>query len=192
RVNLAAEQLRPDVDATDGQRRFVSGFFDARLPAGLLLEGELEHHRFRQPSVHRFGLLDAGRDGFAETLPAPVAPSRNLAAQPWALPFESRSTVGSLRLSQRLDNWRWRARWQRQHIATDDRLPFPDGCGSAANYVYPGFCGNGDFDLYDFRTEGERRTMDVLDASIETTARTGSIRHELSVGITANPHRERP
>src|SRR5690606_29112334 len=32
RVNLAAEQLRPDVDAADGQRRFASGFFDVRLP----------------------------------------------------------------------------------------------------------------------------------------------------------------
>jgi len=192
RVNLAAEQLRPDVDAADGQRRFVSGFFDARLPAGLLLEAEFEHHRFRQPSVPGFGLLDADGDGFAETLPAPVDPSLNIGAQPWALPFESRSTVGSLRLSQRLDDWRWQVRWQRQHIATDDRLPFPDGCGSGASYVYPGFCGNGDFDLYDFRTEGERRSMDVLDASVGTTLHTGSVRHELNVGITANRYRERP
>lgn len=192
RINLAAEQLRPDVDAADGQRRFVSGFFDARLPAGLLLEAEFEHHRFRQPSVPGFGLLDIDGDGFAETLPAPVDPSRNLAAQPWALPFENRSTVGSLRLSQRLDAWRWKLGWQRQHIATDDRLPFPDGCSSGPAYVYPGFCGNGDFDLYDFRTEGERRTMDVLDASVGTAVHTGSVRHELSIGITANRYRERP
>lgn len=192
RVNLAAEQLRPDVDAADGQRRFASGFFDVRLPRGLLLEAEFEHHRFRQPSVPGFGLLDVDGDGFAESLPAPVDPSLNLAAQPWALPFESRSTVGSLRLSQQLDGWHWRLRWQRQHIATDDRLPFPDGCSSGPVYVYPGFCGNGDFDLYDFRTEGERRVMDVVDAGIGTTLHTGAIRHDLSVGITQNRYRERP
>ncbi|MFA7504883.1 MAG: TonB-dependent siderophore receptor [Burkholderiaceae bacterium] len=192
RINLAGEQLRPDADAADGQRRFVSGFFDARLPAGLLLEAEFEHHRFRQPSVPGFGLLDVDGDGFAEALPAPVDPSVNLGAQPWALPFESRSTVGSLRLSQRLDDWHWRLRWQRQRIATDDRLPFPDGCGSGPAYVYPGFCGNGDFDLYDFRTEGERRIMDVLDAGIGTTVHTGSVRHELGFGITRNRYRERP
>ncbi len=192
RVNLAAERLRPDVDAADGQRRFASGFFDARLPAGLLLEAEFEHHRFRQPSVPGFGLLDIDGDGFAESLPAPVDPSLNIGAQPWALPFESRSTVGSLRLSQRLDDWHRRLRWQRQHIATDDRLPFPDGCSSGPAFVYPGFCGNGDFDLYDFRTEGERRTMDVLDASIGTTLHTGTVRHELGFGITQNRYRERP
>lgn len=192
RINLAAEQLRPDVEAARGQRRFASAFFDARLPAGLLLEAEIEHHRFRQPSVPGFGLLDRDGDGIAESVPKPVRPSLNLAAQPWQLPFESRETVGSLRLSQRLDDWRWHLRWQRQQITIDDRLPFPDGCSSGPAFVYPGFCGNGDFDLYDFRTEDEHRTMDVLDAGVATSVRTGTVRHELQAGLTVNRYRMRP
>ncbi len=43
----------------DGDRRFVSGFFDMRLPGNALLEAEFEHHDVRQRSVPGFGLLDA-------------------------------------------------------------------------------------------------------------------------------------
>ena len=48
-----------------------------------------------------------------------------------------------------------------QRIRVNDRLAFPDGCSSASNYVYPGLCANGDVDIYDYRSDGERRSLSV-------------------------------
>lgn len=191
RVNLAFESLRPDVDATRGRRSLVSGFFDLRLPASTRLEAEFEHHRYRQVSVPGLGLLDRDGDGVGDTLP-PADPRRNLNAQPWTQPFESVSTIASLRLQQALSaQWLWGVRVGEQRIRTNDRIAFPDGCSSGAVAVYPGLCGNGDVDLYDFRGEGERRTMHSAEAYVLGELKHGAVRHELRAGVVGNRYRER-
>lgn len=192
RLNVAGEQRNPEPVAAQGQRRFASVFLDARLPGRALLEFDLEHSRVRQPSVPGFGLIDTNGDGVADTLPAPISTRINLNNQPWALPFESRATTGSLRFQQALgDRWRYGVRFGQQIIRTDDRIAFPDGCSSAPNAVYPGLCGNFDVDLYDFRSENERRTTRALDAFVAGEFRTGPVRHDLTVGARRTRYTER-
>ncbi|MCL4744990.1 MAG: TonB-dependent siderophore receptor [Burkholderiaceae bacterium] len=181
RINLAGESRHPHADNAPGDRRFLSGFFDYKLPGGTLLEAEFEHHRVRQRSVPGFGLLDMDGDGVAETLPAPIDPRINLNAQPWSLPFESTANAGSIRLQQALSTrWLWGLRAGVQRIRTDDRLAFPDGCSSGPNYLYPGFCGNFDFDVYDFRSDNERRETRTLEAFVRGDADLGGLRHEIA------------
>ncbi|HEY5633747.1 MAG TPA: TonB-dependent siderophore receptor [Burkholderiaceae bacterium] len=192
RINVAGESRHPHARDANGTRRFVSGFFDLRLPGGTLLEAEFEHNRVRQPSVPGFGLLDLDGDGVAETLPAPIDPRINLNAQPWSLPFESTANAGSIRLQQALSTrWLWGARLGAQRIRTNDRIAFPDGCSAGANYVYPGFCGNHDFDVYDFRSDNERRETRTAELFVRGDAELWAMRHEISASLRRVRYTER-
>lgn len=169
RVNLAAEALRPPIEAARGERQLAHVAWRQALGGGRL-DLDAEWSRQRQPSVPGFGLLDRDGDGVGETLPAisharragaGVLSSRlNLNAQPWSLPVASESAhLGA--------EWRtplgggWEARLAARHWRNrlDDRVAFPDGCSAGAVYVYPGWCGDGSVDLYDYRSENERRRL---------------------------------
>ncbi len=192
RINVAASQRRPYARDADGQRRFASGYFDWRVGADTALIAEFEHHALRQISVPGYGLLDVDGDGIAETLPAPISPRLNLNSQPWSMPFESRATAGSLRWQQQLSRaWRAEVQAAAQRIRTDDRIAFPDGCSSGPQYVYPGLCGNGDVDVYDFRSDDERRRTRTLDAFVAGEVATGAIAHELRFGARRTRYSER-
>lgn len=78
-----------------------------------------------------------------------------------------------------------------QTILTNDRIAFPDGCSSAANYVYPGLCGNYDVDIYDYRSDNEKRVMGNWQAWMSAKFSTGSIKHELKLSFLSNRYRER-
>ena len=176
RINAAIEDRRPLANNAPGKGQFASGFFDYRLANFGTLEFEFENYRSKQISVPGFGLFDTNGDGVAETIPRVINPRTNLNSQPWSQPFENVSTVGSIRYEHNLgDKWRAGVRVGLQNIATNDRLAFPDGCSSAANYVYPGLCANGDVDIYDYRSDNERRRMATQDAYIKGDFKTGEI-----------------
>lgn len=192
RINVAGESRRPEVRDAPGSREFVSGFFDLKLPNAAVLEAEFEHNSVRQRSVPGFSLLDTDGDGVPDRLPAPVDPRTNLGSQPWATPFESRATAASLRFQQALsENWLYGVRYGAQRILTNDRLAFPDGCSSGPNYLYPGFCGNGDFDVYDYRSNNEVRRTNSIEAYARGDLATGAVRHELSIGVKRISYTER-
>ena len=192
RVNVAGESRDPYAANAPGQRSFVSGFFDFKLPNGALVEAEFEHHRVSQRSVPGFGLLDSDGDGVADTLPAPVNPRINLNAQPWSLPFVSAANAGSIRYQQALSaRWLWGARVGVQRIRTNDRTAFPDGCSSGPNYVYPGFCGNYDFDVYDFRSENERRETRTAEVFVRGDTELAGLRHEIAGSLRHVRYTER-
>jgi iron complex outermembrane receptor protein len=71
----------------------------------------------------------------------------------------------------------------RQRLATDDRIAFPFGC--SAENDYSRYCSDGSFDLYDFRSEGERRTSDALDVSVNGSANTLGLAHRFNAGVLA-------
>ena len=192
RINAAIEDRKPIAKNAPGKGQFVSGFFDYRLANFGTLEFEFEHYRSKQISVPGLGLFDSNGDGVAETIPQVVNPRTNLNSQPWSQPFESVSTVGSIRYEHNFgDKWRAGVRIGLQNIATNDRLAFPDGCSSAANYVYPGLCANGDVDIYDYRSDNERRRLATQDAYIKGDFKTGSVKHEVNVSIRNTLYTER-
>jgi iron complex outermembrane receptor protein len=70
-----------------------------------------------------------------------------------------------------MPEWQARLGLATQRTVAQDRLAFPDGCSSAANYVYPGLCANGDVDIYDYRSENEVRSTWAWDAQLKGRAR---------------------
>jgi iron complex outermembrane recepter protein len=187
RLNASATERKPMADNAKGDRQFISGFFDYRLPNQGILEWEFEHSRVKQISVPGFGLLDANNTGTADTLPSVPSPRLNLNSQPWSQPFESKATIASIRYEQPIaELWKVGIRAAGQRIQTNDRLAFPDGCGA----VYPGLCGNGDVDIYDYRSENEKRKLNTVDAYLKGDLQTGTIKHELNFGVRTTGYSE--
>ena len=186
RVNAAAARLDPKVRDADGERHLLAVAGDWRVGPDTLLEAEFETSRRSQPSVPGFSLL-------GDRVPAPVDPRINLNNQAWSLPVVLEGTTASLRWQQRLtDSWRFVAHAATQRLRSDDRIAFPFGCtddnGTPADpsddvYYADRYCPNGNFDLYDFRSENERRRTDALDLSLHGRLRTGAVEHALSAGL---------
>lgn len=192
RINAAAMERRPYAKDAEGRRGFLSGWFDWRLGPATTLVAEFDYDASRQISVPGFGLLAVGDDGFGTVLPPPISPRVNLNAQPWSQPFESRAAAGSLRWEQQLGGeWRFHLLAGGQRIRTDDRIAFPDGCSAGPVFVYPGLCANGDVDVYDYRSEGERRRLATVDAQLAGAARTGAVTHELRFNARRTRYTER-
>lgn len=186
RINLAGERLDSQFDRAGGRRALASAAFVLPLSSKTSLSFDLEHHHQRQPSVPGLGLLDRNDDGYAESLPDARRLWRvNLNDQAWSLPVVSRTTQATAKLEHALSA-NWKASLGIHHFATklDDRIAFPDGCGSAANYVYPGFCGNGDVDVYDFRNDGERRTLTSFDATLRGKVKAFTRDHSISASLS--------
>jgi iron complex outermembrane recepter protein len=162
RIDASANTLRPEIDNAKGQKQFVGASLDARFGA-TKISFDVEAQRFKQPSVPGASPLDTNGDGVGDALPAAQS-RRNLNAQLWTQPFETQSTLAALKISQAVNTaWTLNTAAQTQRVRTNDRIAFPDGCSNDATYVYPGFCGNGDYDIYDFRSDNERRTLNVFD-----------------------------
>ncbi|WP_280154900.1 TonB-dependent siderophore receptor [Piscinibacter sp. XHJ-5] len=175
RLNAAAERLDPHVRDARGERTLLALAGEWRLAPGTLLEAEVETSHRRQPSVPGFSLIGA-------MVPAPPDPRINLNNQPWSLPVVFDGTNASLRFSQRLDaRWRWTAHAATQRLKTDDRIAFPFGC--SAENAFDRYCSDGTFDLYDFRSENERRRTNALEVAVHGNLNTGGAAHALSAGV---------
>jgi iron complex outermembrane receptor protein len=193
RVNLVAEDRRPLIQDAWSHRTLLSGFFDWRVRPGTLVQVEFERQAVSEISVPGYSLLDSAGIGTGTTVPALVPPSVNLNNQPWSQPFQSTATTGSVRLSQRLsDHWDLLVRGGTQRSVTNDRIAFPDGCSSASTYVYNGMCANGDIDLYQYISDGERRVASQLEARLHGQVHhtlTGD--HDLTLGASSLRYTER-
>ena len=131
------------------------------------------------------------------TVPAPTDPRINLNNQPWSLPVVLDGTTGSLRWQQKLTpDWRFVAHVASQRLTSDDRVAFPFGCTDPnpppdGTYYADRYCPNGTYDLYDFRSDNERRRLDVVDLSVQGKLQTGSIAHTLAAGVQRSKVRNR-
>lgn len=159
RINAAHEQLDPPLRSSRGKRQGIAGALEWRLGADTRLEAEVEWNRQSQPSQAGFSLLGS-------TVPdaRTIDPRLNLNNQPWSLPVVFSGRTASLRWTQKLDaDLSFIAHAMTQHLRTDDRIAFPFGCSAEGNFDR--YCSDGTFDLYDFRSEGERRRNDAVDLS---------------------------
>ncbi len=174
RLNAGAEHLDPLVRNARGERNVLALAGDWRMSTRTLVEAEVETSHRSQPSVPGFSLL-------GNFVPAVPDPKLNLNNQPWSLPVVFNATTASLRVTQQLgEKWRLVAHGLVQRLRTDDRIAFPFGCGAEENFR--SYCSDRTFDLYDFRSENERRHSSTLDVSLHGSVTTGSLAHELSVG----------
>jgi len=192
RFNLSTEQLHSYVDMANGQRQFASLAVAVPISADTSVSLDWDYQHKSQPSVPGLGLLDTNGDGVGDRLPSPINPRLNLNNQAWSLPFQISSQTAQIALNHRFNSsWsmRWAAHTQVAHI--NDRVAFPDGCSNAATYVYPGLCANGDVDVYDFRSEGERRSLSSWDARLDGAFNVASIEHRLRVGVSGRNSADR-
>jgi iron complex outermembrane receptor protein len=178
RLNAATAHLDPMVRNSKGERQLAALAADWRVSADTLLEAEVEWSHRSQPSQPGFSML-------GDTVPAPGDPRLSLNNQPWSLPVVFDATTASLRLQQKLVNdWKFIAHAATQRLRTDDRLAFPFGCTDTdGTYYADRYCPNGTYDLYDFRSENERRRSDDLDLSLQGKLKTGPVNHTLTTGV---------
>jgi iron complex outermembrane recepter protein len=185
RLNLALDKLNTPTPNTRGTRELAALAMDWRIGKDSLLEAEVEYSKRSQPSVPGLSLL-------GNTLPA--ANLRiNINSQPWSLPVELQGTTASLRFEQALStDWRWSAQLGTQRLKSQDRAAFPFGCTDAngVDYYADRYCPNGDYDLYDFRSENERRTTNALQLQLKGKFNTAGINHQLSLGILQSTFKE--
>jgi iron complex outermembrane recepter protein len=184
RFNVAHEKLNTLVPGTQGKRDLAALALDWRIGKDSLLEAEVEYSRRSQPSVPGLSLLD-------NTLPA-ANPRININTQPWSLPVALEGTTGSLRFEQALSaDWRWSAQAGTQQLTSQDRAAFPFGCGNAGSGTCNAYYANGDYDLYDYRSENERRTTNAAQIQLKGKFTTAGIQHDLSFGILRSSYKER-
>jgi len=177
RLNAEVAQLQPAIDDSKGHRRLLALAVEAQPGTGTWIEAEIESSRQSQPSTPGFSLL-------GDRLPSADAidPRTNLNRQPWRLPVVMDGLTGSLRVTQQLSgDLRLVAHAMRQRLGTDDRIAFPFGC--SAEERWDRYCSNGSFDLYDYRSEGERRTSDAFDLSVAGQGRIGGMTHGFNAGV---------
>ena len=194
RLNLGAERLRPATEALAGRAFVLALATDLRATPDLLIEAEFERSHKAQPSVPGFSLL-------GNRLPdaRAVDPRTNINNQPWSLPVVFGGTTGSLRLTQRLPaawgagDWAVVAHGAVQRLRTDDRVAFPFGCTDAAtgDYYADRYCPDGTLDLYDYRSEGERRQIAAFDVNAAGSAVLAGLKHHLTFGALATHNHER-
>ncbi|MCK6423367.1 MAG: TonB-dependent receptor, partial [Aquabacterium sp.] len=187
RLNLAAERLNTRTDATRGRAHLVALAADWRLGGGALLEAELEHGVQSQPSVPGFSML-------GDRVPAPADPRINLNHQPWSQPVRLEGDTASLRWTQPLGaGWKAVAHGMTQRLRSDDRIAFPYGCYDAGADLYYAdrYCPDGSFDLYDYRSENERRRSDALDLGLQGRLELAGMTHQLAAGLLATRYRQR-
>jgi iron complex outermembrane receptor protein len=157
----------------------------AAIDAHTTVSADLEYHRKSQPSVPGLGLLDSQGTGVGSSLPATINPRLNLNNQTWSQPFQASTTTAQLAVNRRFSaDWQGQVAVSTQASTINDRLAFPDGCSTAATYVYPGLCGNGDVDMYDFRSEGEQRRLNSWDAHADGKFTALGIAHDTRFGLS--------
>ena len=183
RINVAQERLRPLTHHLDGERSLLAVAADWRASRDTLLETEIEWSRKAQPSQNGFSLL-------GERLPTPVNPRLNLNNQPWSQPSVFEALTGSLRLQQALgEQWSWSLQLANQRLTTQDRLAYAFGCSSEDRYDR--FCSDGSFDMYDFRSENERRQLRNARLALQGRLQSGAASHDLSLALLASQVRNR-
>lgn len=181
RVNVAYENSKPEIDHYDHAERTVAAFAgDWRIAPQSLLEAEIEWS-------HQVGKSLPGHSLTGDSLPTVRKPD-NLNNQPWSRPNVFDGLTGTVRFDQGFGGgWRWVSVVGAQSLKTDDRLAYPFGfeCGTPTGYC-DRYGPNGDYDVYDFRSEGERRRVQVAQTAVTGRVETGGISHQLHGGVQYN------
>jgi len=177
RLNAAGAQLEPLLRDANGSRRLLAAALDWRVSPDTLVQIEGEWSRQAQPSQPGFSLLGT-------VLPDArnVDPRLNLNNQPWSQSSIFTGETGSLRVEQRLNaDWKAVAHIGLQKLKNDDRLAYAFGCSAEDNYTR--YCSDGTFDVYDFRSDDERRNTAASEFSLNGKLQTGALRHDVNVGV---------
>jgi iron complex outermembrane receptor protein len=165
------------VRGANGERQFVSGAFDWQISPDALLQLDIDYQHKAQITAPGFQLIRnedpadrrLGQD--AAERPALDPSGRHQGHQPRpALRIQAGARLDATVAA----NKHWFKR--------DDYTAFPYGCSNEGDGYYPGYCSNGDYDVYDYQSVGERKTPWGAQAMVQGKFATGAMRHALTVG----------
>ncbi|MFL6656616.1 MAG: TonB-dependent siderophore receptor [Massilia sp.] len=177
RINAADEKLRSYVKGADGSRQFASAAFDWQISPQALLQLDMDYQHKKQITAPGYQLI-RGTD-----LPTNISPKMLLNDQPWTKPVDTTSTNVGLRFEYQFnDTWHATLSANKHNFKRDDYTAFPYGCSNEGAGFYPGYCSNGDYDVYDYQSVGERKNPLAVQALVQGKLATGSIKHELTFG----------
>ena len=178
RINAAAADLHSYVRGANGERQFVSAAFDWQITPDALLQLDMDYQHKAQITAPGYQLIRN------EVLPTGVSAKLLLNDQPWTKPVDTRDTNLGLRFEYKLaPGWQFTAAANKHWFKRDDYTAFPYGCSNEGEGYYPGFCSNGDYDVYDYQSVGERKTPWGAQAMVQGKFDTGTLRHALTVGV---------
>jgi iron complex outermembrane receptor protein len=179
RFNAAAERLRSYVKGADGERQFVSGAFDWQVTPDALLQFDVDYQHKSQVTAPGYQLIRN------VSLPTGVSAATLLNDQPWSKPVDTRSTNAGVRFDYRInENWRAIASMNKHWFKRDDFAAFPYGCSNEGDGFYPGFCSNGDYDVYDYQSVGESKSPFAAQAMVQGKFVTGAVSHQFTAGTS--------
>ncbi len=181
RINAAGERIRSQIKGADGERQFVSAAFDWQLSRQALLQLDLDYQHKEQITAPGYQLIGGTR------LPTGISADKLLNDQPWTKPVDTRSTNVGLRFEYLIDaDWRTTVTANKHSFKRDDYTAFPYGCTNDAlgEYLYPGYCSNGDFDVYTYESLGESKSPFSAQALLQGKFTTGAFKHELTIGAS--------
>jgi iron complex outermembrane receptor protein len=183
RINAAAEALRSYVKGADGERQFVAAAFDWQLTPQALLQLDVDYQRKAQLTAPGYQLI-GGTD-----LPRGIAADTMLNAQPWSKPVTTRTTNIGLRFEYQFTNgWQALVSANKHVFKRDDFAAFPYGCSNEA--LYPGYCANGDFDVYDYQSTGEKKSPLGSQALIKGQFAAAGMPHAFTAGMSTSSIRD--
>jgi iron complex outermembrane receptor protein len=172
RVNAAYEDLNPYIQNAQGHRQLLAVAMDWRVAANTRIEWEFESSNRQQMGVNAASIT-------GNTLPSPLYGQKNFVQQSWSVPGVFASLTGSFRLKQKLENgWLWTTQVGAQRLKTDDRLSYAYGCSTEGNYDR--FCSDKTFDLYDYRSENERRINDAVQSELAGQVEFAGLQHDVT------------
>ena len=187
RVNVAGEDIHSYVNGANGTRGMGAFAGDWKIDDATVLKGDFEYQHLVQHSVSGYQLLGG------TTIPKNVYPSNMLGYQPWTKP----NTFDAFNISIRLDHtfsrhWKGYIAAGRSYSLIDDNVAWAYGCyyepscdptipGSSPPYF---FSTTGDYDVYDYRSPGERRIDDHFEAILSGEKKFGPFANNITLGAS--------
>ena len=183
RINASGERLRSYIKGANGERQFVSAAFDWHLSSQALLQLDLDYQHKSQLSVPGFQLSNGTE------LPRGIQADMMLNDQPWAKPVDTRNSNIGLRFEYQFNaDWQASIAANKHEFKRDDYTAFPYGCSSAN--LYPGYCANGDYDVYDYQSVNEAKSQLGTQALINGKFLTGAVKHTFAAGLSHSERRD--
>lgn len=186
RINAAAEKVDNYTPAAKGNRQLLAIAADWRINKDSILEAEFEYSKRSQPSVPGMSLT-------GDTLPA-VNNKLNINSQPWSQPVVLEGFTGTIKFEQAINpQWRWSAQAGSQNLKSQDRVAFPFGCTDAngIDYYADRYCPNGDYDLFDYRSDNESRKTTSAKLEIKGQVDTNFVKINPIFGLLVNKVKDR-
>ncbi|MDQ7968248.1 MAG: TonB-dependent receptor, partial [Oxalicibacterium faecigallinarum] len=123
-----------------------------------------------------------------------VSAKRMLNDQSWSRPVVDDNDNIGIKFEYELnDQWRTTLQANKSTLRRDDAVALPSGCPATA--VCPanpfiGYGSNGEYSLYDLRRDNDKRSIMTTQALLQGNFMTGSVRHDLTTGVSTLNRRD--